>query len=265
VQYEGGTPEVGANVRWGITSNLTLNGTVNPDFSQVEADAAQFTFDPRQTLFYPEKRPFFLDGLEQFSTPNRLIYTRSIVAPIGAAKLTGKVHGLTLAGLSAVDDRALSHDGDHTPVFNILRVQRDLGSESRVGLVYTDRLDGSDSNRVFGLDARLSFRKVYALQLQGAASRTVREGAAVAGPLFEARLDRNGRTFGLQYDLVGVSDRFVTESGLITRGDIVHTAFTHRLQHVGGTGALLENWVGDVAVRGTWDYNTFFAGGSALE
>ena len=62
-----------------------------------------------------------------------------------------------------------------------------------------------------------------------------------------------------------MSDRFVTESGLITRGDIVHTAFTHRLQHVGDTGAVLENWVGDVAVRGTWDYNTFFAGGSALE
>ena len=186
-QYEGRAPEVGANVRWGITSNLTLNGTVNPDFSQVEADAAQFTFDPRQTLFYPEKRPFFLDGLEQFSTPNRLIYTRSIVAPLGAAKLTGKARGLTLAGLSAVDDRALSHDGEHTPVFNILRVQRDLGTESRMGLVYTDRLDGSDSNRVFGLDARLSFRNVYALQLQGAASRT-----CARGPLSRGRCSRRG-------------------------------------------------------------------------
>jgi hypothetical protein len=50
-------------VRWGVTPNLTLNATVNPDFSQVEADAGQFQFDPRQALFFPEKRPFVLDGL----------------------------------------------------------------------------------------------------------------------------------------------------------------------------------------------------------
>ncbi len=74
--YDAEAPEVGGNVRWGVTPNLTLNGTVNPDFSQVESDAGQFTFDPRSALFFPEKRPFFLDGIEQFDTPNRLIYTR---------------------------------------------------------------------------------------------------------------------------------------------------------------------------------------------
>ena len=79
------------NLRWGITPNLTMNGTVNPDFSQVESDAGQFSFDPRQALFFPEKRPFFLDGIEQFSTPNNLIYTRRVVAPIAATKITGKV------------------------------------------------------------------------------------------------------------------------------------------------------------------------------
>jgi hypothetical protein len=87
----------------------------------------------------------------------------------------------------------------------------------------------------------------------------------MAGPLFQATLSRNGRTFGLEYDLLGISDRFRTESGLITRGDIVRTAFTHRLQRFGATGAVIENWVGDIALRGTWDYNAFFAGGSALE
>src|SRR6185295_819166 len=67
-RYDPSRPEVGMNVRWGLTPNLTLNGTVNPDFSQVESDAGQFQFDPRQALFFPEKRPFFLDGIEQFAT-----------------------------------------------------------------------------------------------------------------------------------------------------------------------------------------------------
>ena len=93
--YDASRPEFGMNLRWGITPNLTMNGTVNPDFSQVESDAGQFSFDPRQALFFPEKRPFFLDGIEQFATPNNLIYTRRVVAPLAAAKLTGKVTGRT--------------------------------------------------------------------------------------------------------------------------------------------------------------------------
>ena len=61
-----------------MTNNLTLNGTVQPDFAEVESDAGQFVIDPRQALFFPEKRPFFLEGLEQFSVPHKLIYTRRI-------------------------------------------------------------------------------------------------------------------------------------------------------------------------------------------
>src|SRR3954471_15470996 len=68
--YSGGSPEVGGTVRWGITNNLTLNGTANPDFSQIESDAQQFVFDPRNELFFQEKRPFFLEAIEQFATPN---------------------------------------------------------------------------------------------------------------------------------------------------------------------------------------------------
>ena len=122
-------PELGGNVRWGITNNLTLNGTVNPDFSQVEADVAQIQFDPRQSLFFPEKRPFFLDGIELFEMPNQLIYTRRIADPRGAVKLTGKVSGTNLALLSAVDARTTSATGDDHRIYNLLRVRRDLGSE----------------------------------------------------------------------------------------------------------------------------------------
>src|SRR5437773_8961932 len=81
-QYKSIDPELGVNLRWGITQNLSAAGTVNPDFSQVEADVGQVTVNQRFALFFPEKRPFFLEGLEQFDTPNALIYSPRIAAPI---------------------------------------------------------------------------------------------------------------------------------------------------------------------------------------
>src|SRR5262245_45748822 len=159
--YDADRPGLGGNVRWGVTSNLTLNGTVNPDFSQIEADASQFTFDPRQALFFPEKRPFFLDGLEQFTTPNRLIYTRRIVGPLGAAKLAGKIGGTSVAFLSGVDAEGQSASGDAHPRYNLLRVQRDIFGQSKAAIVVTDKVDGPNSNRVLAGDARLAFASIW--------------------------------------------------------------------------------------------------------
>ena len=93
--------ELGGNLRWGITPNYTANATINPDFSQVESDVGQVTVNERFALFFPEKRPFFLDGLEQYDTPGRLIYTRQIRDPIAGVKLTGKRGATALAYLGA--------------------------------------------------------------------------------------------------------------------------------------------------------------------
>src|SRR5881394_4639831 len=159
-QYGNIHPEAGGNIRWGATQNLTATGTVNPDFSQVEADVGQVTVNERFALFFPEKRPFFLDGLEQFDTPNALIYTRRINAPMGGAKLTGKIGPMGIAYIGAVDDRAFSPTNDY-PVFNLLRLRRDLGANSTVGAAYTDRIDGGAWNRVLGADARLIWGKIW--------------------------------------------------------------------------------------------------------
>src|SRR2546430_7688342 len=148
-----GTPELGGNLRWGVTQNLAVTATANPDFSQVEADVGQVTVNERFALFYPEKRPFFLEGLEQFDTPNSLIYTRRIVHPVFGAKLAGKVGGTGIAYLGAVDNQDESAAGAN-PVYNLVRLRRDLGPTSTVGLAYTDWIDGDDSNRVLGADAR---------------------------------------------------------------------------------------------------------------
>ena len=256
-EYAGGSPELGGSIRWGITNNLNLNATANPDFSQVESDAGQFLFDPRNELFFSEKRPFFLDGIEQFTTPNSLIYTRRIVQPVAAAKLTGKGLGTDIALLSAVDDPAVSPSGDDHPIYNLLRLQRDVGARSRVGLVYTDRIVGSDYNRVLGADARLLFGEVYSLQLQLAGSHTRTSGVATTAPLWYARFARNGRAFGFRAT-ANVSDPdFRARSGFFPRPGLSHANLDPRVTVYGRPGSFVESVTGDVNLDGLYRYDQF--------
>ena len=255
---EMGDVQIGGNVRWGITTNLTLNGTVRPDFSQIEADAGQFTFDPRQALFFPEKRPFFLEASELFSTPSNLVYTRRIVQPVAAAKLTGKVSGTSIAFLSAVDDRSGSLDDDPTnPVYNILRVQRDIGRQSRLGATYTDRIDGAGFNRVASLDGRVVFREIYSTRFQVAGALDRVNDVDLDGSLWNLRFDRNGRNFGLSYAVSGIDPEFRTRSGFIGRPGIVNGRLVHRYAWYAPQGAFWQSFTPDVTLDGTWQYESF--------
>jgi hypothetical protein len=161
--------EAGVGVKYGITSNLTLDFTYNPDFSQVESDVAQIDVNTTFALFFPEKRPFFLEGRDIFQTEN-LIYTRSINDPTAAAKVTGKVGKYTLGYILARDDASpfivpfednseLALGGES--VSNILRVKRDLLSDSYVGLIATDRRLSDGSNSLLVLDGDVRFLENY--------------------------------------------------------------------------------------------------------
>ena len=158
--------DAGGDVRWGVAPNLTINATANPDFSQVETDVGQIPGDVRFANFYPELRPFFLEGSEQFDAPNKLVNTRSIVQPLGALKLSGKLPRTDVGVMTAVDDAASSHDGRSRPLFNIVRLRRDLGEQSTAGLVYTDRAERGRVNRVVGVDTRLQFARFYSAELR---------------------------------------------------------------------------------------------------
>jgi hypothetical protein len=263
--YRTGHPEFGANIRWGVTPNLTLNGTVNPDFSQIEADAGQFQYDPREALYYAEKRPFFLDGLELFSTPNQLIYTRRVVNPLAAVKLTGKVGLTSVAVLSAADDRSMSATGSNRPFHGMARVQHDVGSQSRIGVVFTDKVDGDRTNQVAAIDGRFAFKKIYTLDAQAAGSRTAAPDGVISGPLWQVIFNRNGRRFGMRYNVRAVSDNFHTASGFISRGGIAQVNLTHRLSTFGSKGSLFERWDHDVVVEGVWKYRNFVSGGEAQD
>lgn len=253
--------EFGANVRWGMTPTLTLNGTINPDFSQVESDASQVVTDPRRALFFPEKRPFFLEGIEQFSTPNNLVYTRRIVAPLGAAKTTGKLSGVNLGAMVAVDDPLTSVDEVGNPVFAIARVQRDVGRQSRIGAVYTGRFDGDYVNQVAGLDTRVVLGN-WTVNGQVAGSATLDEGETTLAPLWDASVNRTGRHFGLSYSFEGISDEFIAASGFISRRGITTLGLDHSYTLYGSATSLLQRTTFSANLRGVWDYADFVNGRS---
>jgi hypothetical protein len=258
--YDVESPQIGGNVRWGVTDNLTLNGTVKPDFSQVESDVGQLAFDPRQALFFPEKRPFFLDGSELFQVPQNLIYTRRIVQPVAAVKLTGNMHGTDVGFLSAVDQQFASAGGDENPIFNILRAQRSLGHGSRIGMAYTDRIEGRDYNRVAELDSRLVFKDIYSVNLQLAGSRTRIGGVTTTAPLWLTQFNIRHRVWGLRSLFAGISDEFQTGSGFIGRNGIVHSYVDPSYTTYGKPGAFLQSFTGDIVVDGIWQYQNFIHG-----
>jgi hypothetical protein len=263
--YHTPAAQVGGTVRWGVTNNLTLTGTARPDFAEVESDAGQFVIDPRQALYFPEKRPFFLEGLDAFTVPHNLIYTRRVVQPDAATKMAGKVAGTSVGFLSAADDQSASPSGQDRPVYNILRVQRDIGGQSRVGMAYTDRVLGGDYNRVGDIDGRIVFDGVYSGSFQYAESFDKTAGVVHNAPLWEGILARNGKRFGFRYTLTGIDDDFRTASGFISRAGIVHTAVDHQFTWFGSRGAPLEALTGDILLDDTWQYSHFVHQGDAQD
>jgi len=258
------TGEVGMNMAYGITSNLTLDATYNPDFSQVESDAGQITVNERFALFLPEKRPFFLEGTDVFSMPRRLVYTRSIVDPVGAGKLSGKVGSFSLAYIGAVDEAS---GGTDQAFVNLLRVKRDVGGSSSVGLVYTDRTVSSRTfNRVLGGDGRFVFAQRYALEFQAAASADAGLGGeAVWGSLLHGRFSRSGRHLTMSASFEDATEDFRARSGFIRRVGVTEGEARVGYTWRGSRGALVESWGPSLEIQGSWDRDAFWAGGGPLE
>lgn len=250
---------LGVNVRWGVTNNLTLNGTANPDFSQVEADVAQISFDPRRALFFPEKRPFFLDGIELFQSPTNLIYTRRVANPVSAVKLTGKAGDTNVAVLSAMDnkERYLSDlDGRY---FNAMRLTRDLSGQNSVGLTYTDKIDGDRWNRVAAVDGR-TVSGIYAATYQLGGSFTHRDGETVSAPMWRLATSASGRKYGATFSASGFHHDFNAESGFIQRTGVAQMTLVPRVTFFGEEGSFVESFTTGLTFDGTWDYDRFTAG-----
>ncbi|MEO7965452.1 MAG: DUF5916 domain-containing protein [Gemmatimonadaceae bacterium] len=249
LSHDGGTFDGGANIRVAFPA-LALDGTINPDFSQVEADAGLVTVNERFTLFLPERRPFFLEGIELFATPNQLVYSRQIANPIAGAKVTGKLGRFGIAYLSALDDRA-----GKDALFNIFRLRTDYGGNSVAGLTVTDRHQGDSSNTVVAVDTRYVFRNLYYTELQvGQSLTTTGPGVTKSAPVWKAEVDRTGRIYGFNYNLSAFGDRFRSDAGFVPRVGYQSFHGFNRLAFFGGPKALVQSFTVYAGPTRLWRY-----------
>ena len=154
--------------------------------------------------------------------------------------------------------------GDH-PYYGFLRVQRDVGGQSRLGMVYTGRTDGADYNHVAAADGRVVFGKIYSAGFQLGGSVTRQGGTYLTGPVWQGRFNRNGRTIGLNYVINGLSPDFIAASGFIQRPGVAQAVFNNRITGYGAPGAFLERISGSVILDGLWNYRDFTEGRGVLE
>lgn len=175
--------EPGITARWGVTPNLMLNATANPDFSQVEADAAQLDVNTRFALYYPEKRPFFLEGADFFLTPVPAVFTRTVADPLWGGKLTGK-SGRSAVGFFAARDRinnlllpsnqgSMGASLDDEVTGGVFRYRHDIGRGSTLGALYAGRVGDGYHNHVAGVDGFFRLGPNDSIAFQGLRSQTL--------------------------------------------------------------------------------------------
>ena len=260
-------PEGGLNLKYGLTSNLTLDATFNPDFSQIESDRPQIEVNQRFPLFFSELRPFFLEGQEIFSLPGpvNFVHTRTIVDPRYGGKVTGKVGKTTLGLLIANDEAPGKLDDINDPGFgqsaNVLisRVRYDLYSESHLGAIVTDREFADTHSRLAGVDGnfRLSDTTSIGFRAITTQNRDVdREDTSrlndTYGNMFDVGMTSQGRN--LNYFIAGytIAPDFNTDVGFVRRRDI--KAVTSRIGYRWWPESWLINWGPEASYGRNYDF-----------
>jgi hypothetical protein len=248
--------QFGMDAKFVIHDHFVVDVTANPDFSQVESEDPQITVNQRFEVYFPEKRPFFLENEDYFRTPLDLFFTRNIQDPSAGIRLTGK-EGPYSVGLIATDDRA---PGKAVPpyfpfsgtrsYFTVARVSRDLFKQSTIGALYTDWEcpTTGEYNRTGGVDTRIKFNPNWSLDAQAVTSSSnlmgnyyapsgyssnncetnlfpfdsgnVGNGSHYAGPADKVELKREGLHFSYDGIYEDISPGFVTVPGFVNRVDI---------------------------------------------
>jgi hypothetical protein len=239
--------------------SLTFDFTLNPDFSQVESDEPQVTINQRFEVFFPEKRPFFLENSGYFQTPVNLFFSRRIRDPQFGARMTGKIGGWAVGAL-ALDDRAPGQSVPDTDplhgdrAFNgLLRARREFGGSS-VGALVTSRDFGSSFNRVASADTRLRLNAQWSLQGQAAISDTEPiNGERLRDATYSANVSRDARQFSYQLDYTDIGKDFRTTLGFIPRTDIRQTTQFASYRWRPKSGRLIS-YGPNSFLQATWDH-----------
>jgi len=229
--------DLSLTLKYGLTSELIMDGTINPDFSQVEADAGQVDFNQRFALFYPERRPFFIEGHDNFNFAcvfgddpvGSVVHTRNIVNPITGIKLTGKLNQkTTIASIYAMDELSDAAEDDYAH-FAITRFKRALSGDSYYGGIYTGRERGNGFNRVGGLDGQFRLTKASFITTHALYSITDdkidQNKKNLSGHALALDAQYDTRDLYLGMGIKELSSDFQSETGYVTRTDITRIAF----------------------------------------
>ena len=182
--------QIGVNLKYTISPSVTLDAAINPDFAEIEADGPVVTANQRFPIFYQEKRPFFLEGADIFNSPLQVFYSRNIIDPDVAVKLTGKL-GKTSFGILAASDNAPGNYSenerndrnvrpridqflDKNSLFGVVRIKRDFGAENNIGFLGTYRDFPEQKNLLGGIDGRIKFNPKLTSQFQVVATTSRR-------------------------------------------------------------------------------------------
>lgn len=293
----------GLTAKFGITSTVTLDLAFNPDFAQVEADQTVVTANQRFPIFFEEKRPFFLEGIDIFQTPLTAVNTRAIIDPDYAVKLTGKL-GRNTFGLMVASDNAPGNfsedertDPDTLPgiqkfldknaFIGVLRLKRDIGKESNIGLVATSYNFIEQHNQLGGFDGRfrLDPQTVFAFQVLGTTSRRSFRDADLGrdiyrtgnGFAYDWSYDYTSRNFGYFLGGEGRTRDYRADVGFTRRTDTNRENFfiryssdpkpkahlvSWRISNFSGTNfdwkGRLQNWIVEPLVRFSFQHQTSF-------
>lgn len=254
-------PDGGLDAKFVIRNRFALDVAVNPDFSQVESDEPQITVNRRFEVFFKERRPFFLENADFFSTPINLFFSRRIAEPQFGIRLTGKQGPYTIGALVADDESPGNAVQPGDPLhgtrarFGVLRLNRDLFREATVGVLLTDREYEGGHNRVGSVDARFKLNPNWVAMLQAAASSTRSpDRTSQTGPAFSAQLRREGRHFTQSTEYLDISPRFTTQAGFVNRTDI--RSLTQEFKYLARPqGKALFSWGPSIGGNGIWDHD----------
>jgi hypothetical protein len=254
-------PAAGVDSKFVLKDSSVLDLTFNPDFSQIESDRPQVTVNQRFEVFFPEKRPFFLENAQYFETPMNLVFTRRIADPQYGGRLTGKYGPYTIGFLAANDEApgnlvlpTSSFSGDDA-YFGVARFTRDIFSQSTIGALFTTRHFENSTNTVGGADFRLRLNDHWQATGQAVGSWTdPLESSSFNGHAYQANVTRSGNNFGTQFLYEDLSPDFLTLTGFIPRTDF--RSFTNQTHYYfRPAGNFLLAWGPEFEFINSWDYN----------
>ncbi len=239
-------PDPGITAKIRLTPSISLDAAVNPDFGEVEADQPQITANQRFPFFFEEKRPFFLEGIALFRTLVQAVHTRTIIDPDAAMKLSGKA-GRTSFGLMLASDNAPGNFSaeERTDLMllpnierflgknahvGVLRLRRDVGNQSSVGMIATSYNFIEKYNHLAGIDGRLSVspNTFFNFQLLGTTSRRFFYDSKAAQNIYRTgnglgyftELNKTGRHLSLQLASEGYTPDYRADLGYTLRVDM---------------------------------------------